>query len=466
MTRPLRRVVKRWLNSYNYGNECAYITGNSRRPRGALDRLPAGVRVEHAPERVIRYSAERNEWYDEPDSDDLARLTPLDTTDESLAQLDWIGAFSAQKCIEVETHLMPVIRCLEFQNGNRRCVNVARSRCEHLVRRLTLTKLRDVTLSGLHGLVGATGPYGAPDDPRVAAMRPHVQPYNSRIFISDDNSEAVPFANLKRSDAALADFVSGFSQCPDTVSFFIVREEATTHIFQTGSILQACYLPAALDTHLHTAEPEAGLNNKLTMFDGFRYTPLAKRHFPFRAARNLARAQHEVNQILPRAAAYFRRNRTFLPLLVRPPFVGNANVRGLTFVYDRDCRRTVLFPAAIDFYSAVEDRVFKTIAERRRSLEYAPRLYLSSGLSNAGGLSLRPWSEPPFREPDAESAHDTRFFRHVEREVAMRICCDRMRGKAAPKTVQGIVDLRDWCARSIEATAAVPPPASWSFGDG
>jgi len=377
---------------------------------------------------------------------------PIDRTSRALGQLDFIGAFASHTALQLEAFLTPVVRCLESRsNGQRRCVAIARLGQGTVSRRFKLQHIQSVAVAGIHNLDGPSPPLNVAYDLAFIEDRPPTQYCAQFIDISDERSDCLPFGDLRRRNAQIAAMINTWSPCPDSVGFFIVEDDLNITIIPTGTILQACYMPLALAKHLEDGASGPGFSSDQRIFNGYRFGGPYLRYFPIKARRNLERAEHEVQQIVPRALAYYKLNGNFAPLLVRPPFVGRATVNGWGFRQGIDGRNALLFTSGVEFYSAVDAAVRRAKFDRAQDLSFAPHLYRAFGLSNAGGRNYL--GRGNLHEPEFCDVH---YFKRIERRVADEVA----RGYRVypPPTTRAALDLRKWCAGSIASRRRPPYP--------
>jgi len=143
-------------------------------------------------------------------------------------------------------------------------------------------------------------------------------------------SQLWTFAELRSHDRDLAALIESHADCPDTAAFFVARDGARSIAIPTGLILRAFYTPTGsyLAAYLEAPERPRNYASPDVFFTGFKYTSnLQERIYPFRVARFIARAEHEISQLLPRAAAHYQTTGT-TPILIRPPFLGAVQLNG------------------------------------------------------------------------------------------------------------------------------------------
>jgi hypothetical protein len=142
-------------------------------------------------------------------------------------------------------------------------------------------------------------------------------------------------------------------------------------------------------------------------FLGFTYG--VGRFYPIRAQRNIIRAEQEMMQLLPRAIT-FGREREVLPILIRPPFTGEARLRGSGFAYRDDQGEVIVVTSHLSFSAAREraaqklPRVLGLIGSETRYMSFSPILSL-------GGIVLTELdAKVPYHFPDLVETWDVRSF--------------------------------------------------------
>jgi hypothetical protein len=382
--------------------------------------------------------------------------SPLDKTIKPLGQIDYIGGFASRNGLELEAYMTPVIRCLESGgNGKCRCVSVMRLGSTSVRRRFKLKHLWSATMSGLNELQGSSRQY--------RARGPVVREQGSddlafvQIDIRDDRSACLPFEDIRKQRPELIQLIDDWCPCPDSVSFFIIDDDYTTIVLPTASILTACYHPQLLGTHLNGG-PKETFSSSDCAFDGFSFGPRRYSTFPFRAARNLERAEHEVSQIIPRALAYYQLHGTFAPLLVRTPFVGRTDIRGRATAREIVGRTLLLFTAEVEFYTAVGGAVSSASLISRNDLQFAPHLYRRSGLRHGGEIKYLQREKVQEHE-----LYDVHRFRTIEERVAAVL--SSYAGRLAPRP-SAILEIRRWAAMTLRDSHPAFPESCLLPGTG
>lgn len=279
------------------------------------------------------------------------RIAPLDTADEPIGQLDWIGGFSSRGCTELDAYMTPAVRCVERGSGTRGlyCSAIARTKHASVARTFRLKSVADVNLGGIHFLAKSPFPIAIPARTTVHDDRNNLEA-RCLLDLSDETSMCLPFSELSRRKPDVATMIASWSTCPPSVSFYVIESPGLTAIIPTAAILQACYMPAKLADHLTSTHPPGHFaDGRHIAFNGFSFGRASDGYFPRRCTENFLRAEREVKQILPRAVAYFKRYGDCLPLLVRPPFLGKVIVSGRNACLREENRSYLLFTSAVRF---------------------------------------------------------------------------------------------------------------------
>lgn len=204
----------------------------------------------------------------------------------------------------------------------------------------------------------------------------------SDIQVDDAGSTALPSSDLEKLRPEIAAVIATRGQCPPSVSYYLQDNWDTTYAIPTASILQACYAPSALASHLADPRKAPSFASDTNVFDGYSYGQPGL-CYPMRSLRFIDRAEHEVSQILPRAATYYRIHRTFSPLLLRPPFTGKVTVAGSAVTKELDGRRVVVFTSSVCFYSKSAEALRHARYSRHKP-HFARQLYRVTALADAG----------------------------------------------------------------------------------
>lgn len=387
---------------------------------------------------------------DRPDDWDWFE-SPIDTTAIPLGQLEYIGAFDPARPLALEAYLTPVIRCLKrTSEGKLRCTAIRQ--LQHSLRRrsVTLPAIQQAALGEILALDGAARPFGT----QIRVHRrdaAQAEGHHLRLHVSDDRSMCLPFAEIRSRQSALAALIDQRAPCPDSVSFYVLEDDRRTVAIQTGAILRACYFPSALRHHLAGDARDGRFSSDTCIFDGFTFGRPKRYYYIARAVRNIARAEHEVSQIIPRALAYFRLHRTFAPLLLRPPFTGPTDVMGRAIRHEVGGRELVLFVSSVRFASLLGEAIISASFMNHDEFPFAPSLYRCSGLRNAGGIQY-----PKRARITTSALCDPRIFHDIEQRVALELGDDL--GVRPP--VSAAVDFRNWCAASLGGKCP-DAPDSW-----
>lgn len=360
------------------------------------------------------------------------RVTAIDDATQKLmsypaGQLDWIGGFSrnSRGKILLETYLTPVLRCYSgYRHSWSRipiCESIARTRSPAILHAAPLSVLARVQTGGVYLLRKALADLPGVNDAKIHNAQPSAEytAQNLVFDIHDDRCDAGPYRDVRRQHPEIAALITTWKPaCPDTVGFFIAQYERTTIIIPTVEILRQCYFPnrTALEMFLMATETTPYLN-RLVAFNGFGYVEACNndvRCYPIRARANIERAEREISQLLPRAAAYHRRHGDLLPILIRPPFAGRVRLSGAALeANSMNGNRLLFFPFGVTFGPAIA-------APPKRSshttMQFAPRL-------GVYGVSL-PEVEAELRWHGAETwfgAHDVRLFPRMRDAVVRGI---------------------------------------------
>lgn len=278
-----------------------------------------------------------------------------------VGQLDWIAGFDVRPGgkIRVGAYLTPALRCF----GSVRYEWSRMPVCEAIVRTGGPTHVHAIPLRILERLRPG-GHYflrrsladvtGTTHRTTLLGNAPEMRSQDRVLELADERSTVLTFRHIKKLHPQIAGLIERWAPCPDPVAFYIASHEETTIIIPTAEILRSHYFPRGdmLERFL-TATDQGPFVGRFAAFDGFKYiSPHSdEEHFcyPVRAQRNIARAEHEIWQLMPRAVAYYRRYGDALPLLIRPPFVGKVRVEGSALIESIDGSEHLFFPAGCSF---------------------------------------------------------------------------------------------------------------------
>jgi len=276
----------------------------------------------------------------------------LDNIEEPIGHLDWIGGFAEKGCTELEVFATPLLRCIGQTpyTGARCCTAIARVKNSPVLRTRRLGSIARASAGQVISLEKRRA-FQVPIHTSVHDPRKSTTWASFVLDIRDELSLCAPFADIRRLRPDLATLISGWCQCPPSVSFYILKSAGLTAVIPTAAILRSCYAPSQLEKYLNAPRRKPSFASETTIFNGYCYTDAAYGLFPTRSARYFTRAEHEVAQLLPRAAAYYQRNHTFAPLLLRPPFTGQVRIQGNSVVWADRRGVVVLFTQGIMFHA-------------------------------------------------------------------------------------------------------------------
>lgn len=251
---------------------------------------------------------------------------------------------------------------------------------------------------------------------------PEFTSHNFVFELQDERCSAGPYRDIKQTFPQIAQLIESWkSPCPDSVSFFIAHHGDKTIIIPTIEILRSCYFPnrTALEDFLTSPDARSFLSaSKYVGFNGFRYIYGLDEDvvcYPARAERNIARAEREITQLLPRAAAYNQRHGTLLPILIGPPFAGRVRLSGSAVTTKCENGTSLLFfPYGIGFgpINGVRSK-----GRRPRSvMPFAPDLD-KYGVELTEVRSRLEW----YHADTWTASHDVRLFRRMTDAVVRGI---------------------------------------------
>ena len=294
-------------------------------------------------------------------------------------QVDWLGGFADTADLYLESFLTPVLRCLEHRNGRLVCEHFARLASPQIARSLPIKTAARVNASSCYQLTPKLGYIKASEHGKELLSRHH--PHEERICeISDEQSHILTFRQIGERRPHIAAIIEKHAPCPDSVSFFINDNANKTVVVPSTSILFACYLPSVEHFMRYATtypRPQTYFNGDVA-FDGLAYRSAreySSSFFPLRMQRNLARAEFEISQLLPRATAYRRLYKHCLPILIRPPVTGRVKFGGAAIVDQTAASETVVFVGEVDILPPMP-RICR--ADAMKSLLFAPRLSRSN----------------------------------------------------------------------------------------
>jgi hypothetical protein len=358
-------------------------------------------------------------------------------------RLDWIGGFSLgiSKTLDVNAYLTPVQHGLipigtlneRFPTSGNVQVRPARIRS---IATLTPGSCYSIEKSQPNLLDGSDS---------GGRIRSDFERTDLVFNFQDKSSSVVTYPQLSSKYPQIAEVINTWLPCPDDVAFFVARDQGTTVVIPTVSILQACYMPTGtlLGDFLMAKEPRPFSSEKV-MFDGFRFASVSVYQEPhmyfMRAARNIRRAEREIAQLLPRAVAHHRRYRTGLPILIRPPFTGKTRIVGRV-IRGGICSDILFFPRECTFSSSVDH--WEWVNRRSEPKSFAPHLDIGSVRLDVlrGVLEGR-------RFDIYDAICDIRKFPLIEERLAWALANRCVRDPSFEWLRQEhLTELRAWCYR-------------------
>jgi hypothetical protein len=386
-----------------------------------------------------------------PPKDPSSQAWPPPTiqTSHCVGLLDWVGGFVGGPRLQIEAFLTSVAQC-------RRTLPIlgpASPVSEMMTLSDQVQEQRSCDFSYLRQLQLGTC-YDVDDkitrrsDPMPSdhLERQPSQRYKCRFKFTDETSKVLSFREVCTLYPHVAHVIERHAPCPPSVTFFIAWDEDTTIAIPCASILEHCYDVGSnrLAQFLMSPQREQFAREDVA-FDGFRYirtSPFrSERIYWARAQRYLRRAEHELAQLLPRAAAYHRRCGGFLPILIRPPFCGSVSIAGKA-ITDSDGKRTVaVITSDLSFGPACDTQPVRGFSTR---LSFAPYVSRYGVTLPAAGISIY------WKGSIDDDVFEPRYFAPISKMVLEGLQCGLVRiEKEEPLTFGDLVTLQEWCLRRL-----------------
>lgn len=365
----------------------------------------------------------------------------LDTTDKALCAIDWIGGFANTDRLQLEVFVTPILRCLGRTPYTEAtyCAAIAPLPRSQKVRNFGLGEVERLGPGCIVPLIKGRQLYELRQYTAIVEQR-ELTPVEMELVFQDAASSAMPYGDIAQLRPKVAQAIALLGPCPESVSFYILDSGDTTIAVPTASILQACFAPPHLAKHLTSARSSPFATGDV-IFDGFRFTRSPAESYPIRAEKHIDRAEFEVSQILPRAAAYHKKHGRLLPLLVCPPFTGRATISGAGAVLREGKKTIVAFCGAIWFSSRGATRLKAAIQSSQFATKaFAPNLFRTLSIPNL----TREYARSKYFEFDEYC--DIHWFSYASKAVQDALQHGAMHdGPDVTYDVDEVIRFRNWC---------------------
>lgn len=269
-------------------------------------------------------------------------------------QLDWVSGFTVDRGrVELEVVLTPVLRCFDGDRDDGQCSAAVRMHISPIRRAAPLIAAQRCAIGNLLYNDLKCSEVARLDRGQMHDPRPMTHEWQI-VDIQDHNSDVVTFGSLDP-ESPLSQLITERAPCPPHTAFFLIHESNLTIAIPTSEVLIESYVPmATLFSDFIAGARQAGdfLRDGVE-FDGFAFARQPYKLYPFRALRNVRRGIFELEQLLPRACAYFRRNGA-MPIMIRPPFTGRVAVGGSALKRRSGSHEYVLFVGSVKYETPYE----------------------------------------------------------------------------------------------------------------
>ena len=293
-------------------------------------------------------------------------------------QLDWVSGFTVDRgCVELEVVLTPVLRCFDGGRDDGLCSAAVRMHIPPIRRAAPLSAAQRCAIGNLLYDDRKCSQVALLDRGEMRDPRPTT--YEWRLVdLQDHNSGVVTFGSLAP-ESPLSTLITERAQCPPHTAFFLIHEANATIAIPTSEVLMASYVPTAklFSDFIAGACRATDFMNDPIGFDGFAFAGQPRKLYPFRALRNVKRGFLELEQLLPRACAYWRRHGT-MPIIIRPPFIGRVAIGGYAITRRTGAHEYVVFVEGIRYMTAYEFLSRERDRPLLQSVRFAPVLFEDS----------------------------------------------------------------------------------------
>ncbi len=373
---------------------------------------------------------------------------PSPPASQCVGILDWVGGFVGGARLQVETFVTPVARYRGTKPLSRTASQLYEPLFDQAQSSLPsdLSYLSQLNIGSPYVMGDRIGPGSRPSASYGHKRHPSGK-YQRRFLFTDEDSATLPFRDICHAYPRVARAIERHAPCPPSVSFYVAWHEGATIAIPCASILAHCYDVGSNRLVQFLKSPKRDrFGGSDVGFDGFQYFRASQfrqeRYYWLRVQRNLQRAENELAQLLPRAVAYKMIHGSLLPILIRPPFCGNASIAGNAIV-DSDAEGTVaVFTSGLSFGPTSDTRSEDRLSRR---LTFAPFVSRYGVTLDAIGAELQYW-----RGSLDDELFEPRYFPAVSRIVkdGLQSGMVALQGQT-PLTFREFLALQKWSIRRL-----------------